>query len=270
MKRTKKTAALSHTPEKEEPSVSLQTETSQTPAYNGSATDTLQVLGRRRRAWVKATTRLTNQAKAILRNGDDSKKELPLKRLLEGASVQDVLLVQPLVDALDLIKVHRVQCEGEIEKTALLLPIAPWVDQVRGFGIKSLGILVGQAVSSQGCVFDADRPAKVWKRFGLAVFNGQRQRKVTGDPEEAIRQGYNPTRRSEVFVIGECLMKQNPEYKAVYDARKVASAIKHPDWTKGHCHMDAKRYMEKRFLRDLWREWHRVQPDLPTVPEFQG
>ena len=65
-----------------------------------------------------------------------------------------------------------------------------------------------------------DNPSrKVWKRLGLAVFDGRAQRR-TRDAEKAVEQGYSPRRRSVSWVA----------FHSVYLAQ---SARKDPG---GQCH----------------------------------
>jgi hypothetical protein len=115
----------------------------------------------------------------------------------------------------------------------------------------SLAAIVGEA----GDLSNYANPAKLWKRLGLAVMpDGTRQRRVTG--VEGLEHGYSPARRSVVWNIGACIVKAGGPLKAVYDARKVYETPRVE--TKGHAHNRAQRYVEKRFVRDLWIAWRRV------------
>ena len=81
--------------------------------------------------------------------------------------------------------------------------------------------------------------------------DGTRQRRTGG--ADALDHGYSPARRSVVWNIGACIVKAGGPLKAVYDARKVYEA-QHVT-TKAHAHNRAQRYVEKRFVRDLWIAW---------------
>jgi hypothetical protein len=107
--------------------------------------------------------------------------------------------------------------------------------------------------------------------MGLALIGDKRQ----GSPgksataEDWIEHGYSAARRSVMFVVGDCIIKSGGEYREIYDAKKVDYLERewcgkcHPagetkdreHCTTGHAHNRAHRYMEKRFLRDLWRVW---------------
>jgi hypothetical protein len=164
----------------------------------------------------------------------------------------------------------------EMERLARLLPAwEGFGEGVKGFGARSLAVIVGEA----GDLSHYGNPAKLWKRMGLAVMAGIRQGglRKTASAEDWIAHGYSARRRSFMFVIGDVLIKNQNAYREVYLARKeierakavaagltVAPAAKIPAKRKaefmsdGHVHRRAQRYMEKRLLRDLWRSWRRA------------
>ena len=163
------------------------------------------------------------------------------------------------------------------------LPVATWATSIRGFGPLSLAIVVGEAGDLGGYA----NPGKLWKRMGVAVINGVRQGGLSkGAPRaEWEAHGYNPSRRSRLYTIGSSMvMSGDPKpgsnevsYRQVYLDRKayeaaraeadgliVAPSAKIPKSKQGEYrslgHIDnrARRYLEKRVLRDLWREWRRA------------
>ena len=155
--------------------------------------------------------------------------------------------------------------EGALETLALQLPadVVEWVKSVRGVSLLSLAAIVGEAgdLSREGHApwRGYANPAKLWKRMGLALVNGERQRKCA-DTEKGTAMGYSPIRRSIVWNIGECMIKAGDKhYRAIYDTRKIyeATKIEKPPIL---IHRRAKRYMEKRFLLDLWRVWNGMPP----------
>lgn len=156
---------------------------------------------------------------------------------------------EPLVLARAAIKPHRMKAERECQKMAKSLQVWPWVDSINGFGSLGLAQIVGEA----GDLSLYSNPAKLWKRFGLAVFDGKSQRRVSG--AAAIEQGYSPVRRAIMFCIGDSLLKKQNAYRDLYLVRKVTEQAKLPDGSKMHWHRRAQRYTEKRLLRDLWRAW---------------
>lgn len=154
------------------------------------------------------------------------------------------------------------QCEKEIIKLAKTLPVAAWVQtpECNGFGIKSLGIVIGEC----GDLWNYANPAKLWKRMGCAPYNGKmpstwRSSKPSLTALEWTELGYSPWRRSVAWVIGDCLVKANKTgpYRVRYDEAKASAKEKHPDWTDGHAHNHAMLLCVKRLLRDLWVEWRK-------------
>lgn len=176
-----------------------------------------------------------------------------------------------------------------MEKLAEQLPVwKTWGEGVRGFGACSLAVIVGEAGDLSGYATHS----RLWKRMGLAVMDGIRQGglKKTASADEWSSHGYNPKRRSQMFVIGENLVRQGELYREIYLARKqflrdravsdgltVLPSAKIPKgmeaqcMSDGHIHKSAQRYMEKALLRHLHREWRKATSALPeeateTVP----
>lgn len=213
---------------------------------------------RRRQAWHRAEKALTLQAKALCRRlaeGGDKKEADTIYRAALGKGshpMEDIALaaMMPLTEARDGIERHRKTVEKRLVVLAKGLPVAPWVEATRGVGLLSLAAIVGEA----GDLASYGNPAKLWKRMGLAVMpDGGRQRRVGG--VEALDHGYSPARRSVVWNIGACIVKAGGPLKAIYDARKVYEAERVE--TRAHAHNRAQRYVEKRFLRDLWSQWRK-------------
>src|SRR5262249_44139760 len=110
-----------------------------------------------------------------------------------------------------------VQLDKQMEKLAKTLPVAAWAKfpERRGFGLLSLATIIGET----GDLNNYPNPAKVWRRMGCAPFTSDgktlmgatwksgREGKLSSDEWEEY--GYSPRRRSVMFVIGECLVKQN-------------------------------------------------------------
>jgi hypothetical protein len=170
----------------------------------------------------------------------------------------------------------------KLEYLAKKLPVwEGWAKDVKGFGARSLGVIVGEA----GDLSNYADHSKLWKRMGLAVMRGIRQGGLmkTASKDDWIDHGYNAVRRAHMFVIGDCLVKASGDYRNIYLARKeyereraaksgliVLPSARIPKsdrdnyMSDGHIHKRAQRYMEKRLLRDLWKAWRRAKI---TVPE---
>ena len=220
---------------------------------------------RRRQAWHRAEKSLTLQAKALCRRlaegGDKGEADRIYRAALGKGShpMGEVALLAmlPLDDARRGIERHRKAVEKRLSKLAEALPVAPWVKGTRGVGLASLAAIVGEA----GDLSNYANPAKLWKRMGLAVMPDGRQRRISG--VAALDHGYSPARRSVMWNVGACIVKAGGPLKAVYDARKLYEAERVK--TKMHAHNRAQRYVEKRFLRELWSVWRKTGEDQSTL-----
>jgi hypothetical protein len=196
--------------------------------------------------------------------------------------VEVALLVLQSRDARIGWDVYRGRIEAEMKTLARELPVWPWVQQVKGFAELGLAVVVGEAGDLGGYA----NPAKVWKRLGLAVFEGRRQ----GNPGEGataddwITHGYNRRRRAEIWAFfsdtmfkhqwrgertdeaGNVVEPAHPigPYGVVYARRKEWNLAR--DWTPGHADNDARRIMTKEMIKDLWRAWREaIQQMEPKV-----
>lgn len=157
----------------------------------------------------------------------------------------------PFDDCATLMKAYRNGAARRVKSLAQQLPVHPWVSAIRGAGDLNLGLIIGET----GDLSTYSNPAKLWKRMGLAVMaDGRSHRRVKGE-----QTGYSPIRRTIMHNLGECLLKGNDgEMRGLYDTRKAYEIERNPEIKPIVAHKRALRYMEKRFLRDLWREWRRV------------
>ena len=247
--------------------------TSDTQARRADLIATIREHNRRRNDLHRAEKSLTLQIKAIARrfcDGDKGEAAKLYAAVMAGRphphAIDYAAWIMPLAAPRDAIAAARKAAERTVEKAARGMPVWTWCASVRGLGPLSLGQLVGEA----GDLGSYANPGKLWKRMGLAVFDGRAQRRVAGKTKaakaEAIRQGYSPTRRSLVFVVGDNLIRaKNAEYTAIYAARKEYELARAPAMTKLHAHRRAKRYMEKRLLRELWRAWRAAKAELAPM-----
>ena len=187
---------------------------------------------------------------------------------------------------------HRNLVEGRMKKLAATLPVHAWQKGVVGFGELYLAVIIGETGTSKrldnGTVEikdlgSYDTKERVWKRLGLAVIEGERQQKKT-DKAGAAAHGYKPSRRSEVWNLGDSMFKhqwrgdkdedgKDPKktdkpvaiqahaigpYGAVYAARKAHTETR--GWSDAHRDNDARRVMTKALVEDLWRVWRGMEP----------
>lgn len=204
-------------------------------------------------------------------------KQKPVEGLDAPAYVEFHDLIVSSIKAREPFDALEKENTKRMEKLAEQLPVwSAWAKDVRGFGARSLAVIIGEA----GNLSKYPKKGHLWKRMGVAVLDGVRQGglKKTAAKEDWIAHGYNKERRSRMFVIGDCLVKSGGHYREIYLARKeyerqmaeglgliVAPAAKIPAKRKdefmseGHIHRRAQRYMEKKLLRDLRSEWNRCE-----------
>lgn len=247
----------------------------------------IQQLWRMRQRWHRAEKALTLQGKAMCRaytDGDKTAATAMFNAAAEGTldNVEVTVGLVPFLGAIDLFEKERGAYEKSLRKLAKQLPVWAWCEPIKGFGELSLAALVGEA----GDIGSYKSPSALWKRFGLAVFDGGRQRRVS-DADEAIIHGYSPRRRSVMWNVGGAIiggMGKGPrplvdedvseredltEYQKLFIERMRYEATLRPEFRlkdaerKGqvfesyaaHCSARAKRYVEKRLLRHLWAAW---------------
>lgn len=234
---------------------------------------------RLRRDLMSARMRLELQIKAICRrscSGDKDeaakvwsalkspKKSHPLAAAVRAT--HEALLV-----AFDQLLVAEKSATKQIEKMAKELPVwSRWAEGVRGLGALSVAQLVGEAGRD---LADYGTPAKLWKRFGLAVFDGVAQgyvrdahgKRVAAKRDEAIAHGYSRTRHSVAVMVGDGQIKSRGLYRQLYDDRKAFEIAKAPEERPAVHDRRAKRYITKRLIRDLWIAWRGGIPSAPTM-----
>jgi hypothetical protein len=154
----------------------------------------------------------------------------------------------------------RLEHERTMRREARQLPVWPWVEGVRGAGDLGLAQIVAESMGADTVngLSDYGSPAKLWKRFGLAVIDGAAQGRRKGELGEVM--GFSPQRRKLMYLIADSLMKGNRDgyFKEFYNAEKA----KHADRegiTKAHAHNRALRALAKEYLEHLWRAWRAVE-----------
>ena len=247
-------------------------------------------LHRMRRRWIKARNALILQGKAFGRavcGGDKIAGSAAFDRVVRGAPTEaDAVLADallPFVAAIAHFDASLGPIERRLERLAKRLPVAPFVEATRGLGYGSVAAIVGEA----GDLSAYPSVAGVWKRMGLAVIDGDGRQRRVADAERALIHGYNPERRSVVWnagngVIGGMGLGKRPlsgedieartdwtEYERLFVARLRHEAARDPamrlpDTKEGKesytrfAAARAKRYVEKRLLRDMTLAWRRA------------
>ena len=214
---------------------------------------TLRGAYEQRQDYLKAELALDNVKGSIERR---ALKQAEGGQNTNGALATDVSFLPLITAELDahIKELHksRKMVEKTLEKQAQAHPLWPFVQEIRGVGPLSFG----QVIAEAGDLLNYSNPAKLWKRFGLAVLDGEAQARRKGAKGEMM--GFSPRRRAILYNVSECLLKQNhEEFRALYDA------VKAQELTKGisliHAHKRAMRRMAKQFLKVLWQASRKTQ-----------
>jgi len=254
---------------------------SETHKKGDSATPRIVEEWRRRMDMLRARQRLELQAQAICRRFVDGDKVEAAKlwaKVKKDPGHELRVWLNPFIMAMDPLDSAKADIEKTLTKLVKAHPVWKWAETVQGFGAVSLAGVIGECGRGPG---EYRSVSALWKRMGMAVIEGGRQRRVAGDA--ALLHGYDAERRSHMWNIGGCLMKAQlrsekddgtkvagTEYSlgdlgTVYLERKAYLQARDPERNKAHVHNDAKRYMEKRLLRQLWQEWRRANGTHTTL-----
>jgi len=188
------------------------------------------------------------------------------------------------------MKKTRGRYEKKMSELVKQLPIWDWASQIRGIAELSLACIIAETTLLERKNGDLEtknlgdfgNPAKLWKRFGIGIVDGEIQREVR-DKEKAIKFGYCPRRRAVIWRVGDCLAKLNDgRYRAAFESRKVyeyAQAEKRGEEvlsagevmklkklkskkkaiSRLHINRRCMRYISKMFLKDLWVAWRELE-----------
>lgn len=280
---------------------------------------------RMRQRWHKAEKSLVLQAKAICRgfcNGDKAKANELFDNIYDlfaytqavqeaeaigkvcrkkAPSAADVdvdaqIALVPFLPAIYRFAKDRENLEKDMCKRTRTLPAYGWAMAIKGLGESGFASIVGEA----GDIGSYRTVSGLWKRMGLAVINGERQRRVS-DADLAIVHGYSPSRRSVAWNVGNGLIGgmgngyrpivgedietndslthygkmfvHRCRYLVERDVEKfsrgtsVKEGVERESYSK-HCASSAKRYVEKKFLRDLYAAWRRETLGEIVDPEI--
>jgi hypothetical protein len=211
----------------------------------------------------RAHGRLTRQVKGMCRyacDGDTKAGQaLCAEALGEPKSelaINVLGMMLPYLEAMKPLEAALTITEKTIISLTKQLPIwKAWGANIKGLSARFLGLIIGEAHYPPG---EFKSPAALWKRMGLAVIDGGRQTMAAG--ERGVMMGYCPRRRCLMWNVGNSLLKggiahgvARSIYGQLYMDRK-AYELTRTDINLC-AHNRAKRYVEKRLLRDLWRAW---------------
>lgn len=150
--------------------------------------------------------------------------------------------------------------------------------------VKGIGPAMAGVIVSEIDITKAKYPSSLWAYAGLDVApdgKGRSRKKehlierdyTDRDGNAAKRVGitFNPFLKTKLTgVLGSSFLRSgNETYAKIYAdyKRRLEHHEAHKDKTKGHRHNMAIRYMVKRFLVDLYREWRTIE-GLEVSPEY--
>lgn len=158
---------------------------------------------------LRSRQRIELQAKAICRrfvDGDKEKGAALYVQIAKDPAHLHRAWLSPYLMAMEPLVAARADIMKTLEKLARELPVYEWAKSIKGLGDYQLAAIIGEC-GGAGDIGPGDYKSvsALWKRMGLAVINGGRQRRVQG--ADALDHGYNAERRSLMWNIGGSLMK---------------------------------------------------------------
>ena len=287
----------------------------ETQKLDVAVVEELILLWRMRQRWHRAEKSLILQGKAICRGlcgGDKAAGSALFDRAHKGEPVEPVVewSLAPFRAAIRGFEADRELLEKRLRKLARGLPIwGGWAKDIHGLGELGVAGIVGSACVREGedghvtvrMLGDYRSVSALWKRMGLAVIDGKRQRKCV-DEDEALLHGYSPSRRSVMWNVGASLiggMGRGPRPRVGEDMgaredlspwqrlfverlrylaeRDPAEYAREPVTSErtgetmesfsAHAAASAKRYVEKRFLREMWSAWREQDRQTRLAPK---
>lgn len=153
----------------------------------------------------------------------------------------------------------------ELQRVMKKHPLGAWVKKSKGVGEKQAARLLAaigdpymrpEMVYEDGTVVPAGprTVSQLWAYCGLHVSGGEAVRRRKG-----VQSNWSTDAKTRAYLVATSCIKTPGPYREVYLARRAHTATTHADWTLGHSHNDALRFLSKRILRDLWsaaREIH--------------
>ncbi len=219
-----------------------------------------------------ARAQIAKRAASIMKAHATGKPQAPENAAI-AAEIADVIeAASDIVAAMD---TPRNTAELAMKKLARKLPAYAFAKSVTGFGDLGFAVVVGAA----GDIGNYATPDRLRRRLGLAPMAANGETRAMSNWKKGgltaadwTEAGYNPRRRAAVFSCVEDSLfraqwtgaaksedgqgKPKGRYGEVYARRRARTAETHPDWSKGHAHMDARRVMVQKLIDDLWAAWH--------------
>lgn len=193
-----------------------------------------------------------------------------LRSLAQVKGLDDTPEAERMAATADALAALEHGVELELKRAMRAHPLGPWVKRAKGVGEKQAARLL----AAIGDPTTRANPAQLWAYCGYAP--GQKRRK-------GVKSNWSTVAKSRAYLIAEAAVKagvrkgEGCDDEDGYDVahryaisdlgqcyldRRTRTAETHAeDWTPGHRHNDALRYVAKRVLRNLWREARRLEQD---------
>lgn len=187
-------------------------------------------------------------------------------------------VVKSVMESFEVLETEENETIKILQKQMKAHPLGPWVKKQKGVGEKQAARLlasIGDPYWIDEAEFEDDN-GNITKRASgprtvsqLWAYAGLHVDSTSG---EAIRhrKGVQSNWKTEIktrayLVSTSCIKQMEGGYRKIYDARRAATKISHPDWTDGHSHNDALRIISKAILKDMWIEAKRLHDEKAVV-----
>lgn len=220
---------------------------------------------RKREDLMKSRIMINNRVKAIKRT------------VREGEDFE--ILTQHLSDSMKHIEAQENGYTKLMAQIAVNLPHYEWFTSFEGLNSKSYASIIAET----GDLRNYPAPAKVWKRMGLAVDNGEAEKNT----KKGQNTGYSKHRRAVMFRVSNAVVYKKGYYRQVYDERKQEEIRRNEngenaEYVRQHrenllnafksaenqrkiknnmlpasiIDLRAQRYMSKKLLKHIWEHWN--------------
>lgn len=204
----------------------------------------------------------------MMRDREEDKKKTAryIKKALIGEGYEADAITEASKSAIathptyQLFDVSKMETEKRLLRILLQKPVwTKYLVEVKGISVLTASKLLYYIND----VTRFSQPSKLVKYSGLAVEDGESQRKKRGE-----LCNYKPDLKSLLLgVMGDVFIKSNSQYRRIYDERSEVTKQTHPEWwhmdEEGeklttankhpkHGYRDAIRVMMKRFLHEFW------------------
>lgn len=223
---------------------------------------------------------ILSQLRSAYKKLTDGVKTFPRQKSFAGDEVISSFTELCLMEQYTALEAQEVQHFKRLETVLRDYPIyTGFLKDVKGIGPAMAGVIVSQIDITR-----AEYPSSLWKYAGLDVTASGRGRSMrkedmgeveyvdaAGEIKTRKTLGYNPFLKKKLMgVLAASFLRagENAYSKVYYEYKnRLKNHPAHAEKTDGHRHNMALRYMVKRFLVDLYREWRTLE-GLPVAAEY--